>query len=150
MRVLKTTSKTFEIEMMLKEIEQENQRLNDILYRLQENVAEELPYVLQRMKQEELISQEVVEKLLEKPHSLLEMIETLKETKSGAGVTQYLPSSSEEMLEKLAILIGEFSSGNSTVLPQIVALLGRLHQKREISYRDYKSFCNIIGTCPDY
>ena len=68
----------------------------------------------------------------------------------GAGVTQYLTSSPEEIMEKLALLCGELSAGNSTVLPQIVALLGKLHQEDEISYKAYKCFCEQLGTCPEY
>ena len=65
-----------------------------------------MSYTLQRLKQEELISREVMEKLLEKPYTLLEVIDLLKNTKSGAGVSQYLPSSLEEMLEKLEVMAG--------------------------------------------
>ena len=76
------------------------------------------------------------------------MIGVLEETKKGAGVTQYLPSSVDEMMDKLTLLSGELSAGNTAVLPQIVALLGRLHQKQQISYNDYKLFCEQLGTCP--
>ena len=70
--------------------------------------------------------------------------------KKGSGVTQYLPSCPEKMLDKLALLYGELSAGNSAVIPQIVAFLGKLHQKCEISYKDYKYFCEQTGTCPQY
>ena len=113
-----------------------------ILYRLGD--AENLPETSHQLKREELISKEVAEKLLEKPYTFPEMMEVLKDTKKGAGVTQYLPSSSEEMLEKLKLLTGELSAGNTAVLPQIVTLLGRLHEKDEMSYKDYKSFCEQL------
>ena len=45
---------------------------------------------MQKLKQEELISQEVMKKLLEKPYTLLEVIDLLK--LGAAGVNQYLPS----------------------------------------------------------
>ena len=79
-----------------------------------------------------MITQKVAEKLLEKPYAFPEMIRVLKDAKKGdgdtqylpssteekgAGVTQYLPSSPEEMMEKLALLCGELSAGNTTVLP---------------------------------
>ena len=132
--------------MLLREIEKISKKLGDILYRLGD--ADNLPETIQQLKREELISKEVAEKLLEKSYTFPEMIEVLKDTKKGAGVTQYLPSSPEEVLEKIALLTGELSAGNIAVLPQIVALLGRLHQKGEISYNDYKCFCEQLGTCP--
>ena len=85
---------------------------------------------------------------MEKPYTFPQMIGVLKETKKG--VTQYLPSSSEEMSDKLSLLIGELSAGNTAVLPQIVAFLGRLHQKQQISDNDYKCFCEQLGTCSEY
>ena len=97
-----------------------------------------------------MITQEVVERLLEKPYTFPEMIGVLKETKEGTGVTQYLPSSPEEMTEKLALLTGKLSAGNTAVLPQIVVLFTRLHQKSEISYTDYKGLFEQLGTCPKY
>ena len=145
---LGTKSKSFEIGMLLREIEKISKELGYILYRLGD--SENLPETVQQLKREELISKEAAEKLLEKPYTFPEMMEVLKDTKKGAGVTQYLPSSSEEMLEKLELLTGELSAGNSAVLPQIVALLGRLDQKGEISYKHYKCFCEQLGTCPKY
>ena len=71
------------------------------------------------------------------------MIGVMKETKSGAEIRQYLPSSPEKMMEKLALLTGELSAGNTAVLPQIVAMLARLYQKSPISYKDYKSFFEL-------
>ena len=71
---------------------------------------ESLPEILQLLKQEELISQDVVEKLLEKPYTFPQMIRVLKETKKSAAVTQYLLSSPEEMLGKLSLLTGELST----------------------------------------
>ena len=73
-----------------------------------------------------------------------------RETKKGAAVTQYLPSSPEEMFDKVALLCGELSAGNTALLPQIVALLGRLHQKGENSYKDFECFCEQLGTCLKY
>ena len=56
------------------------------------------------------------------------MIVMLQETtKKGAGVTKYLPSSLEEMMEKLELLMGELSAGSTAVLPHIVGLLTRLY-----------------------
>ena len=141
---LGTKSKSFEIGMLLREIEKISKELGYILYRLGD--ADNLPETILQLQREELISKEVAEKLLEKSYTFPEMIEVLKDTKKGAGVTQYLPSNPEEMLEKLAFLTGELSAGNTAVLSQIVALLGRLHQKGEISYKDYKSFCEQLGT----
>ena len=136
--------------MLLREIEKINSELAYILYRLADSDLESLPEILQQLKKEELISNEVAEKLLEKPYTFPQMIGVLKETKKGAAVTQYLSSSPDEMLEKLSLLTGELSAGNTAVLPQIVALLGRLHQKQQISYNDYKSFFEQLGTCPQY
>ena len=144
---LTSSSKSIEIGMLLREIERINGELAYILYRLAD--AEKLPEVVQQLKREELISQDVVEKLLEKAYTFPEMIGVLKDTMKGAGVTQYLPSTPEEMLDKLALLCGELSAGNTTVLPQIVSLLGRFHQKGEISYNDYKCYCEQLGTCPE-
>ena len=106
LRMLKTSSKTFEIGMLLNDIENENRQINDIQYRLEQANPQDMSYTLQRLKQEELISREVMEKLLEKPYTLLEVIDLSKNTKSGAGVSQYLPSSLEEMLEKLEVMAG--------------------------------------------
>ena len=103
-----------------------------------------LPETVQQLKLEELISKEVAEKLLEKPYTFPEIVGVLKDTMKGAGVTQYLPSSVDEMLEKLSLLSGELSAGNIAVLPQIIALLGRLNKRGEISYKDYKSFCEQL------
>ena len=135
---LTTGSKSIEIGMLLREIEKINGELAYILYRLAD--AEKLPEVVQQLKREELIGQDVVEKLLEKAYTFPEMIGVLKDTMKGAGVTQYLPSTPEEMLDKLALLCGELSAGNTTTLPQIVSLLGRFHQKGEFSYSDYKCY----------
>ena len=60
---------------------------NYILYRLEDTDLKSLPETLQQMKQKELISREMVAKLLEKPYTFPEMIAVLKETKKGAGVT---------------------------------------------------------------
>ena len=145
---LETSSKGFEIGMLLREIEKISKDLGYILYRLSD--AENLPETVQQLEREGLISKEVAEKLLEKPYTFPEMVAVLKDTKKGAGVTQYVPSSVDEMLDKLALLCGEMSAGNTAVLPQIVALLRRLHQKQQISYNDYKGFCEQLGTCPSY
>ena len=59
-------------------------------------------------------------------------------------VTQYLLSSVKEMKEKLALLSGELTAGNNTVLPQIVSLIGKLYLKGEILYNDYKSVCEQL------
>ena len=149
---LETNSKTFEIGMVLREIEKERQRLNRILYLLQENDWIDLPRILPAMLRDGLIDGEIEEKLLEKPFTPLELIEILKSlpTKTGAGVTQYLPGTVHGLIEKLTVLIGEYSAGNTTVLPQIEAVLRKLHQKQEICYKDYKSFCEELGTCPHF
>lgn len=78
---------------------QDNKQLIDILYQLKESTLAFLPYSLQRMRQEEWITQEVVDRLLEKPYTLLEM-ELLEEAKSGSVVTQYLPPRSGEIMGK--------------------------------------------------
>ena len=143
---LETSSKGFEIGMLLREIEKISKDLGYILYRLSD--AENLPETVQQLEREGLISKEVVEKLLEKPYTFPEMVAVLKDTKKGAGVTQYLPSSIEGLMEKLPLLLGELDAGNTTVLPQIVALFGKLFKKHQISYKDYKSFCEQLGTCP--
>ena len=139
---LETSSKGFEIGMLLREIEKISKDLGYILYRLSD--AENLPETVQQLEREELISKEVAEKLLEKPYTFPEMVAVLKDTKKGAGVTQYVPSSVDEMMDKLALLCGEMSAGNTAVLPQIVALLGRLHKRGEIPYKDYKRFCGQL------
>ena len=57
-----------------------------------------------------------MESLTHSPLKPLDIINILKEEKVGAGiVTQYLPSSLNEMLEKLKVLVGEHISGNSSV-----------------------------------
>ena len=145
---LETNSKSFEIGMLLHEIEKINSELAYILYRLAD--AENLSETVQQLKREELIGKELAEKLLEEPYTFPEMMKVMKDTKTGAGVTQYLPSSLDEMMDKLALLCGELSAGNTAVLPQIVELLDRLHQKQQISYNDYKCFCEQLGTCPKY
>jgi hypothetical protein len=132
--------------MLLREIEKISKDLGYILYRLSD--AENLPETVQQLEREGLISKEVVEKLLEKPYTFPEIFAVLKDTKKGAGVTQYLPSSIEGLMEKLPLLLGELDAGNTTVLPQIVALFGKLFKKHQISYKDYKSFCEQLGTCP--
>ena len=75
-----------------------------------------------------MIDGDLEEKLLEKPFTPLELIEILKSlpTKTGAGVTQYLPGTVHGLIEKLTVLIGEYSAGNTTVLPQIEAALRKL------------------------
>ena len=88
---MESSSKGFEIGMLLHEIERISKELAYILYRLAD--AENLPETVQQLKREELISKEVAEKLLEKPYTFPGMVAVLKDTKKGAGVTQYLPSS---------------------------------------------------------
>ena len=110
-----------------------------------------LPNILQQLEREKLISKEVKEKLLEKPYTFLQMVDVVKDTdKTGSGVTQYLPSSLHEMMDKLGLLYGELVAGNRTVIPQIVSLIGKLHQKGQISYKDYKYFCEQTGSCAQY
>ena len=70
--------------------------------------------------------------------------------KTGSGVTDYLPSCPHEMMDKLGLLYGELTAGNRAVIPQIVALLGKLHQKGQLSYKDYKYFCEQTGSCAQY
>ena len=148
---LGNNSRSFEIGMLLREIEKLNNELAYILYRLKGSDLTSLPDILQQLEQEGLISKEVKEKLLEKPYTFLQMVDVVKDTdKTGSGVTQYLPSCPEEILDKLALLYGELSAGNSTVIPQIVALVGKLHQKGQLSYKDYKYFCEQTGSCAQY
>ena len=64
---------------------------------------------------------------MEKPYSFTEMIGVLKETMKGARVTQFLPRSSDEMLEKLELPMGELFAGHTAVFSQIMALLTRWH-----------------------
>ena len=79
------------------------------------------------------------------------MVDVVKDIdKTGSGVTQYLPSSLHEMMDKLGLLYGELVAGNRTVIPQIVSLVGKLHQKGQISYKDYKYFCEQTGSCAQY
>ena len=54
------------------------------------------------------------------------------------------------MFEKIDGLLDELLAGNTAVLDQIIALLGKMCQKRQISYRDYKACCNKLERCPDY
>ena len=42
------------------------------------------------------------------------MIRGVKENKTGARITQYLPNSLVEMLEKLKLLTGNLSTGNTS------------------------------------
>ena len=100
LRMLKTSSKSVEIGMLLNDIEKENYRLNQIFYRLGETEPNDLKFTLQRLKQEELITQELFEKLLERPYAVLEVLKN-DSVKKGDGVTMFLPSSPEEMLDKL-------------------------------------------------
>ena len=72
---LKTNSKTFEIGMVLREIEKEKHRLNCILYLLQEHDWVDLPKILPGMREMELIDGELKEKILEKPFPPFELIE---------------------------------------------------------------------------
>ena len=148
---LGNNSRSFEIGMLLREIEKLNNELAYILYRLKDSDLTSLPDILQQLEREKLISKEVKEKLLEKPYTFLQMVDVVKDTdKTGSGVTQYLPSSLPEMWEKLDLLYGELKAGNSAVIPQIVSLVGKLHQKGQLSYKDYKSFCEQTGSCARY
>ena len=148
---LGNNSRSFEIGMLLREIEKLNNELAYILYRLKDSDLTSLPDILQQLEREKLISKEVKEKLLEKPYTFLQMVDVVKDTdKTGSGVTQYLPSSLHEMWEKLELLYGELKAGNRAVIPQIVALVGKLHQKGQLSYKDYKYFCEQTGSCAQY
>lgn len=73
----------FEIEMFLHGTEEEKQGNNRILYLLEEIEKAYLPYTPHGMNQ--------MKELLEKLFASLELIETMKEIKTGAGVTQYRP-----------------------------------------------------------
>ena len=98
-----------------------------------------------------MISKEVKEKLLEKPYTFSQMVDVMKDTaKTGSGVRDYLPSCPHEMMDKLGLLYGELVAGNRTVIPQINALIGKLHQKGQLSYKDYKYFCEQTGSCAQY
>ena len=117
--------------MLLCEIQKLNSELGYVLYRLEGSDLQSLPDILQPLEREKLISKEVEEKLQEKPYTFPQMVGVMKDTiKKGSGVTQYLPSCPEEMLDKLALLYGELSAGNRTVIPQIVAFVGKLHHKK--------------------
>ena len=86
-------------------IEKLDKDLAYILYRLEGSDLVSLPETVQQLKQEELITQEVAEKLLEKPYTFPQMIGVMKDIKTGSCVTQYLPSSTEEMMEKTIIVL---------------------------------------------
>ena len=159
---LESNSRSFQIGMFLREIEKLNSELGYILYRLKGSDLASLPDILQQLEREKLISKEVKEKLLEKPYTFPQMVDVMKDTvKTGSGVTQYLPScphemmdklpsSVDEMMDKLAWLYGTLKAGNRGVIPEIVALVGKLHQKGQLSYKDYKSFCEQTGSCAQY
>ena len=135
----------------MREIEKLNDELSYILYRLKDSDLTSLPDILQQLEREKLSSREVKEKLQEKPYTFPQMVDVMKDTvKTGSGVTQYLPSCPHEMMDKLGLLYGELTAGNRTVIPQIVALLGRLHQKGQLSYKDYKYFREQTGSCAQY
>ena len=95
---------------------------------------ESLLATVQRLIRDGLLSEEVAEKFFEKPYTIPAMIGVLKETKKDAWVTQFLLSSFDAIMEKFELLTGEWSARNTAVLPQIVALLGRLHEKGKISW----------------
>ena len=145
---VKPASKAVEIEMVLKEIERENYRINTILYRLDQADPLVLPSVLEAMKRDELINEKLYETLSEKPYSVLEIIGLLKEPKIGRGVMQYLPGSPNEMIDKLALLIGEFTAGNTTVKEQIKVLLEEMWERDILLYHEYKELCEKLGICP--
>ena len=145
---LKTSSKTIETEMMLKEIEKENYRIKTILRRLDQADPLVLPSILEAMKREELINEKLYQTLVEKPYSILEIIGLLKEPKIGRGVIQFLPGSPNEMIDKLALLIGEYTSGNTTVKEQIKALLEKMFETDILMYHEYKALCEKLGICP--
>ena len=148
---LESNSRSFEIGMLLREIEKLNNELAYILYRLKGSDLTSLPNILQQLEREKLISKEVKERLQEKPYTFPQMVDVMKDTvKTGSGVTQYLPSSPYEMMDKLGLLYGELMAGNRAVIPQIVALVGKLHQKGQLSYKDYKYFCEQTGSCAQY
>ena len=151
LNALGSNSKLFEIGMLLREIEKLNNEVGYILYRLKDSDLASLPDILQQLEREKLISREVKEKLQEKPYTFPQMVDVMKDTvKTGSGVTQYLPSCPHEMMDKLGLLYGELSAGNSAVIPQIVELVGKLHQKGQLSYKDYKYFCEQTGSCAQH
>ena len=71
------------------------------------------------------------------------------ESNSVEKVVHYLPSSLNEMMDKLKVLVGEYTAGNTTVLEQIMTILKRLYQTEEISFVDYKMACKDFGCSPD-
>ena len=143
---LKPSSKAIEIEMVLKEIERENYRINTILRRLDQADPQVLPSILEGMKRDELIDGKLYETLAEKPYSILEIIGLLKDPTTGSGL--YLPGSPKEMIDKLALLIGEFTAGNTTVKEQIKVLLEKMWETDILMYQDYKTLCEKLGICP--
>ena len=143
LKSLKANSKTLKVEMLLREIEKVFKVLGYVFYRLEDTVN--VPETVQQLEREDLIDKELKEKLLEKPYKFSRKNEVMKKPiEKGSGLTQYLPGSLPEMMEKLELLMGEFSAGNTTVLTQIIAALTWLHNK------DYKKFCEQLGTCPQY
>ena len=148
---MKMSSKSIEIGMLLDQIEKEKSRLDIILYRLKDISPLEVQAELEQMVRGDIINEDVMKSLTNSSLKPLDIINILKEEKVGAGiVTQYLPSSLNELLEKLKVLVGEHISGNSSVRDQIAAILKQLYQMEEITIKEYKDTCNNFGCHPDY
>ena len=64
--------------------------------------------------------------------------------KEGTGV-QFLPSSKDELIQKLHLLLAEFYAGNTTTRSELVALLDCLLEKKYISEKLYTKYNDSLS-----
>ena len=144
LRALKTSSTTVEINNILNEVEDMNNRFKDILKRL--NDTDDQLAVVKRLKQEQKISESAYAKLVDKLETddlslpiivgILKEHPNRKDKKIGQGVV-YLPASVEGLREKFCLLAAEYKAGNTTTRNELVAVIDELRRRDLITEKQY-------------
>ena len=68
--------------------------------------------------------------------SIWKQIKKRQQEEEGSGI-KFLPSSIKELEEKLKVLTGEYTAGNTTVRNELVAVLDQLRTRNAITEKEY-------------
>ena len=115
---------------------------------------DDIPSVLEALRQEQQISRKAYEKLIKDDTAYLlpSIVKVLKAhphrkddgVKVGHGRVIYLPGTIEGLQDKLSVLLGEYQAGNTTTRNEIVAILDRLRERDAISEKEYMDYNNCL------
>ena len=67
----------------------------------------------------------------------------MKKKTEGSGVI-FLPGTIKALTEKLKLLIGEYSAGNTTTRNEIVSILDVLHKRKLMTEKEYTAINNLL------